>query len=414
MKYANIVFNKRGDELTIGDDIQLLAIENLYKYMGINYDDVVRIERTDLQTYNGEMVVLPVTFPFTAYYDDLTITCFSEKIIPVFLGLCIFSKVLNQKDVNYLKKFAPIGCRDEYTLETMKKYNIPAYLNACMTLTFPRSTKNRNNLKRIFCIDVQEELIPYIPEEILKDCEFSSHSYLTSDIEGTPEEYARKIYEMYRNEAKLVITSRLHAASPCTAAGIPVIFAKDIFSYRFAGVDRFLKVYTADEFSEIDWYPSPVEYEDKKEMLLELAAERVRDAFNQGQKINQWHAFMQMKQSRNWYVEFLDNTIEYISKKWDKDKQIEYALWGVTQIATCVQDYIETNYPKAKLKAVIDRNKRISIFNVESKDKSILEEKKVDYVFVCTGAAVKEAKEYLPKVGINEYYNCCEVISKTN
>ena len=35
MKFANIIYTKRNDRLTIGDDMQLLAIENLYKYMGI-------------------------------------------------------------------------------------------------------------------------------------------------------------------------------------------------------------------------------------------------------------------------------------------------------------------------------------------------------------------------------------------
>lgn len=412
MKYANIVFNKRGEELTIGDDIQLLAIENLYNYMGIDYKDVVRIERTELQTYDGEMVVLPVTFPFTAYYDDLTITCFSEKIIPVFLGLCIFSKTLNQKDVDYLKKFAPIGCRDEYTLDTMKKYNIPAYLNACMTLTFPKVSKDRTNLKRVFCIDVQEKLVPYIPKEILENCEFSSHSYLTSEIKEAPEQYAKKVYEMYKDEAKLIITSRLHAASPCAAAGIPVVFAKDIFSYRFSGVDRFLKIYTEDEFSDIDWSPLPLDYEDKKKMLLDLAAERVKHAYIQGEKINEWNTFMREKKSRSWYVEFLDNTIEYITCNWNKEEEIQYALWGVTQIASCIQDYIENNYPKAKLKLVIDKNKRVSVFGITSVDKNVLKNTNVDCVFICTGAAVQEAKKFLPEVGIKNYYNCCEVISK--
>ncbi|WP_122642466.1 polysaccharide pyruvyl transferase family protein [Luxibacter massiliensis] len=413
MKFANIIFNKRGEELTIGDDLQLLAIENLYLYMGIDYQDVVRIERTELQTYDGEYVILPISFPFVAYYDDLTITCFSEKIIPIFLGFCVFSKTLCEKDVAYLKRFAPIGCRDEYTLNTMKKYNIPAYLNGCMTLTFPKEVRSREHLTRIFCIDVQEELIPFIPKDLLPQCEFSSHSYISSSIECNPEEFARNIYMKYRNEARLVITSRLHAAIPCMAAGIPVIFAKDIFSYRFAGVDKFIQIYDKQEFGNINWNPLPIDYEGKKSELLQLATKRILNIYNEHQQISVWNAWMQDRQPREWYVEFMDNSIEYIKKNWPKDTEIEYALWGITQVASNLQNYIQNYYPKAKLRAVVDRDKRISIYGLESSDKNILRGMNNIYVFICTGAAVQEAKSFLPHIGIENYYNCCEVISKT-
>lgn len=412
MKFANIIFNKRGEELTIGDDMQILAIENLYNYMGIDYNDVVRIERTDLQTYDGELVILPVSFPFVAYYDDLTITCFSEKIIPVFLGLCVFSQELDDRDVAYLKRYSPIGCRDEYTLNTMKKYNIPAYLNGCMTLTFPQTLHSRKNLTRIFCVDVQEELVPYIPKQLLPYCEFSSHSYLRGSFFESPEEYARKTYEKYKKEARLIITSRLHAALPCIAAGIPVVFAKDIFSYRFAGVDRIVKIYEAKDFGRINWYPEPLNYEEKKQKLLDLAAERIMDTYNQYEKINSWSNFMCDRLKRNWYVEFLDNAIEYIQKNWKKNEKIEYALWGITQVASNLYGYISNNYPNAELKAVVDRDKRINVFGLESTDKLGLKNLESVYVFICTGAAVQEAKEFLPQIGIKNFYNCCEVISK--
>ena len=43
MRYANIIYNKRNGRLNLGDDIQLLAIENLYRKLGIDYSEVVRI-----------------------------------------------------------------------------------------------------------------------------------------------------------------------------------------------------------------------------------------------------------------------------------------------------------------------------------------------------------------------------------
>ena len=66
MKFANIIMTREG-RCTIGDDIQLLAIENLYNYMGIDYKEVVRIPFNQLSTYDGEYVVLPISFPLYGY-----------------------------------------------------------------------------------------------------------------------------------------------------------------------------------------------------------------------------------------------------------------------------------------------------------------------------------------------------------
>ena len=47
MKFANIRIHRNGLN-NLGDNMQLIAIENVYKNMGIKYDDVVRIDFYDL------------------------------------------------------------------------------------------------------------------------------------------------------------------------------------------------------------------------------------------------------------------------------------------------------------------------------------------------------------------------------
>lgn len=83
MKFANIIYNKRNQRLTIGDDVQLLSVENLYHYMGVDYSEVVRISLDECWDYDGEDVVLPISFPLLSYHGT-DITCFSPKIHPVF------------------------------------------------------------------------------------------------------------------------------------------------------------------------------------------------------------------------------------------------------------------------------------------------------------------------------------------
>lgn len=94
MKYGNITYNKRNGRLNLGDDIQLLAIENLYKMMGIDYSDVVRIEFSDLYMWEGEELVVPISFPIISYGTEMNITCFSPNIVPVFLALSIVAETL--------------------------------------------------------------------------------------------------------------------------------------------------------------------------------------------------------------------------------------------------------------------------------------------------------------------------------
>ena len=70
MKYGNIIYENRYDRMNLGDDIQLLSIENLYNQMGIDYKDVIRVNYRELATYDGEYVILPISFPMLSYTHE--------------------------------------------------------------------------------------------------------------------------------------------------------------------------------------------------------------------------------------------------------------------------------------------------------------------------------------------------------
>lgn len=408
MKFANIKYTHRNERLTIGDDMQLLAIENLYKYMGIDYDNVIRIEFDDLATYDGDYVILPISFPLISYCNGTYVTMFSKKIVPVFLGACILTPKLQKEEVEYLKKFGPIGCRDQYTFNNMIQLGIPAYLNGCMTLTFPKVRKKTLHQKVVYCIDLPKELIPYIPEDIQKDCRFISHTFYLSELDNTAEEQARKMYKEYVDNAKMVITTRMHAALPCIAAGIPVILMKDKFSYRFAGIDKIAKVYTREEYDYIDWNPEPLEYEEHKTLMLKVASNRVMDAYSKFKDICDLSSFMESRQTREEHREFIDNTFCYIKENWNEETEIHYFLWGITQTAEVVYYFINENYPNAVLDGIIDKNKRIQFLGTLTKPKEEMDLKENAYYFVCTGAAIQDSNRYFKENNIVNYYQCCD------
>lgn len=412
MKYANLIFDRK-ERLTIGDDIQLLAIEMLYQYMGIKYDEVVRIPFHSLGSYNGEPVILPISFPLFGFHEEMKITQFSSKITPVFLGLSTLTDVYTEEEKAYLKKFAPIGCRDAYTMETMRKNGIESYLNCCMTATFPRRPSSVVG-DTIYCIDVQEDLVPYIPDEIKAVAKFTSHTFYPSEFTENygPEDKAKELLNKYARNAKLVITSRLHGALPAVAMGIPVVFVKDKLSFRFLGVNSLIHVYTREDFDKIDWNPVAIEYEDIKKLMLENAADRLRGEKENVEKIQEISSFYEREFNNDYHIEFYTNTIDYIENVLPKDEEFSYVLWGVTQTATMIHKYLKENYPKAKLVHVIDKKKRLEFSGIETSTKDVLVKEKDAWCFVCTGAAIKESYEFFAEIGHEKYYQCCEDGSK--
>lgn len=138
MVFANYELSNNGRRY-IGDNIQIYAIDEFYRKCGIK--NIAYIKFDELSTYNGEYAILPVTLPLINYVNGGIAGWFSSHIIPVFLGLTIAKSSLTCEEVQYLKNYEPIGCRDECTMLTMRKYGIQSYLGGCITLTLETALK---------------------------------------------------------------------------------------------------------------------------------------------------------------------------------------------------------------------------------------------------------------------------------
>lgn len=69
---------------------------------------------------------MPINCLFNGNSKGLDITNFSPKIVPVFWGFGIRNDFLSDIDVQYLKKYETIGCRDEFTQKVLRRYGIEA------------------------------------------------------------------------------------------------------------------------------------------------------------------------------------------------------------------------------------------------------------------------------------------------
>lgn len=401
MKYANIIFDgNRSSAVNIGDDLQLVAVENLYTEMGVNYADVVRIGLSQLSSYDGEYVILPVSFPLYGYRDGLNITMFSPKIIPVFLGLSVMGGNISEEEIVYLRRFEPIGCRDYYTVKWLRGKNICAYLNGCLTATLPKLYSGKGT--NVYLVDVPQKYCSYIPNN-LKDGAMI-RSQVLHDCDD-PEHMIKLYLQEYAEKARLVITTRLHCALPCIAMGVPVILMKDKYSFRFSTLARYIPIYTEDKFESIDWNPAPVKYEEEKRAILQSAVRRLREAYDKYSHMFDVSQFYETGEINcPVWLEHYDNVIEDVKRRFKESDTILYAVWGITQKADLICSYMEEHYKNSQLVSVYDRNKKVEFHGIMSTQQQDMILKEGVFVFVTAATANEAAVRLFQRVGKTEYH----------
>lgn len=406
MKYGLLitsVLNERKEEnyMNMGDMMQTIGILSLYKRMKIPQDQIIEIGINDIMKYDGEYVILPININLSLNWCT-NIFPLPPKILPVFLGLSYFSSSAFPDNLrDYFRTWAPIGCRDENTLQLMRRQGISAYLFGCISVTLPRR-KTFPKYGKVFLVDVPEAALSYIPDRLLNDAEKISHIYYGDkykDIKYVKEEGFRLIMR-YETEASLVITSRLHAMAPCLAMGIPVIATVENRSPRMGWIDRWIHLYIKSEYDKIDWQPTTIDYEATKELMLEVAAEQIRNTVQKYKNISDLSYFYEARKKSeygNLYKEILQNAFPSTSEVF------EYILWGAGQIGIGVYNLISQVYPNAKLVGVIDSfcEGNFSGVKIDKPDQlsrlMTMEGKR--YLFITTTSGEANALQELNKLG---------------
>ncbi|MEG2654034.1 MAG: polysaccharide pyruvyl transferase family protein, partial [Ruthenibacterium sp.] len=335
-----------------GDQAQILAIDYLYREMGIAPEEIVYIDKDALPFYDGEPVLLPVSMPLVDYKEGGISEMFSPKITPVFLGLTLAKDTLLPGEVAYYKQHEPVGCRDERCYDILRGYGIQCYLGGCITVLLPERTQDSARQTKIFVIDPTEKLKPSIPAEIAKNAIWDTHFFYGPM--PNPKERAAARYRRYSEEAALVITSLLHVSVPCMAMGIPLVLAKDLVSYRFAWLEALMKIYLPEQYPSINWHPAPVVYTAHKQRVRQMVLHRLR-GINDAAEIQEIHDFYMQRERKPYVVDAFLPLQRFIDKTWlEPAAPYRYAVWGLTQMAELTVSYIQKHYPNAKLCHVYD------------------------------------------------------------
>ncbi len=280
MNYGYLSFGRnpaqsRDQYGNLGDWYQSFAVRELLRKTGVPESQIVPVDRTDIATFRGEKTRLVLQGCFL-HMKGAPVFPVSENLDPCFFGFHCLS-ALDRKGICALPDDLLIGCRDEATFRRVQKLGKRAFLSGCLSLTLDRRPAAPENGK-VFLVDAPRGIEQYLPASLRERTEYISQSFQLrrewSDRE-THEKLRQKAEETlkrYRDEASLVVTSRLHAASPCIALGVPVVLARGYFDERYTWIDKFLPLYTPDRFGEIDWNVQAPDVEAHKKRVLETAA----------------------------------------------------------------------------------------------------------------------------------------------
>lgn len=404
MKYGKYCINmmsksvavRKGGMSNIGDTFQTITMDHLFSQIGIESQDIEYINL--FESASREKLMQEMIFPlYGGMFDDQKMAMpLPESVTPVFMSLNLIYDFFARTPslLDYFKKYEPIGCRDEQTKRILQGYGIKAYLMGCFTVCVPKRTREPKNGK-VFFVDVPWELNDRIPPEIKKDAEYVTHSIPFNDSPNTIEEYnreeevARSYLRRYREEARLVVTGRIHAAIPCAAMGIPVILVKDNFDFRFGWVEKYLPLYTIDDIDSIDWSPAPVDMEFARERVSNYIRSALLGLPDKEKYLIELDAFYsdRNKAVLNKYIR------KGIKEAFDAagTDNMTYAIWGAGVHGHYLHDILQEMFPDARLEVVVDKYKKGSLYGVPIITGDKLKEYRFDHVFITTLPGKEEA-----------------------
>lgn len=395
----------------LGDYIQSYAIYEFYRSIGISESDIIYVSIEDLSSYSGPYVIIL----FNMYGGLLNINI-SPYIIPVFWGFS-FAGYINERIASVLKLHEPIGCRDLTTLNNVRSCGVEAFLSGCITLTL---TKRSNIVSdgKYYLIDTPSELDDYIPNELQNKIVRYSH-IVSAELPFKKEEailhYKDAIDRLntYKNEAEVVVTGRLHCASPCIALGIPVIIVKKNKDTNMGWIERVSPIFIPNTFSNINWYPEALYTEELKTKMIESAKLIISDAARNTLHYDLSYEFEQSVDTSYNYIlnDKLSRIVEIIGKE-----NFRYAIWGLGDGGGIAYRLIKEKYPDSECVLCIDSFKNGEFYDMEINRPEVLRKgyKDLDFIFLTTYTGRKQAIECMNDMGLHENRDYSFLLSRVN
>jgi hypothetical protein len=265
----------------LGDEIQSIAIQQFIPRVDA-YVDRERLgefsarEKHDI-VLNGWFSHRPETWPPSDQLRPLITSFHLTREITKLNKLRIRPDefLLRGAALEYLAAHAPIGARDLSTLRMLESAGVDSYFSGCATLTLPRIETPKR--EEIWSVQLEEDLLTelkrrvHLPIRETTHLDFCNNRFLRF-------RRARLRLRAYAG-ARAVVTTRLHAALPCLAMGVPVLLVQTAADcYRFEGLQELVHTVTPDAFLAGDFvfdFDDPPPNRDDFEPIREAMIKRV-------------------------------------------------------------------------------------------------------------------------------------------
>lgn len=287
----------------IGDYIQSVAQEQFWDKVDcyVEREELNSIHSNEVINVimNGWYMWKPQNFPPS--------NCINPLFVSIHINPKCSTVFFSERTIAYLKRYEPIGARDKGTQILLEQHGIDSYYSSCLTLTLGLKYKTDYRTDKIYFVDpyiFRKESPKLIARSILKSfahlikhyrkahklankidynitrisnysrwidkhlcmatfyeiyskifsddllfsADFITHNVDNKATDDEKMNQARKFIKMYAG-AKMVITSRIHAALPCLGVETPVIFIPSIGldstrenAGRFDGIEEMFNV----------------------------------------------------------------------------------------------------------------------------------------------------------------------------
>lgn len=233
MHYGIVVYF---DTENLGDDIQTYAAERFLPQI----DYIIDREKMDAfhtddgsevaVILNGWYLYMHINWPPSPFIRPFLVSMHFDTYYSWLAGERITKNyVFEDYGGEWLKRNGAVGCRDYETVKLLGQFGIPAYFSGCLTLTL-EPYQNVNKHGKICLVDVSENVSGFVESHSTVGTLKLTHVIRPeTHIWEKRREAVKDRLKLYQG-ASLVVTSRLHAALPCLAFGVPVLYIKENWS----------------------------------------------------------------------------------------------------------------------------------------------------------------------------------------
>jgi hypothetical protein len=216
---------------------------------------------------------------------------------PVFAATMLAQTIHGERARVAMKNYdLPILARDRRTVRYLKHYGYDTVLWGCSSLLLPKRDAG-NQGEGVFGVDVPPQLFAHMPEAVKEQfTDLGSSEHEPDRTRSEPElfeynlKYSRDRLDKIRDEARLVITSRLHVAAPCVAMGVPVILAINHLDERFTVLEPFIPLYAPADYGRIDWSPAAPDIEETKDRMCDIFEALLQEAQRRSERKREFSA----------------------------------------------------------------------------------------------------------------------------